>query len=266
LEYVWKVCKIKDTDIQCVVKLELEKDSKYIIPSSDEHFFHGKNRCDKAIVFGIYKLDNLDKLDNLNNLNNLDNLDKYIEYSDDTIAVPIISNTYLEYKKSHIVQSDNFDLDISNECTHGIHVFESVQQAINFAFDDNYSVSNIPIQISNIISNIKPDDKLNKKNNDEINKLDKLIDDDIGEIKINTNINNGNKIIKNDENYENDKNDEINKLDKLIDDDIGEIKINTNTDTHTHTYNNIYNDYLLPSNNIKLGLRKRNIILNNDKK
>lgn len=250
-QYVWKVCKIKDTNIKCLVKLELEPDCQYIIPSDSSHFLSGKNRCDKAKVLGIYKI-NLKKSE-IYNSNELGyEIEDEEEYLEETIAVPIMTKTYLEYKKSSIVYADSFDLDISKTCTNGIHVFESKIQAINFANDNDDSGSNIPIQIDNIIVNIDKD-----KNQDKIKDEDKEIQE-VDNKNDNKNDNEPNEKIIIKKNIKNiDKQNDVDEFENLIDKEIGVIKTSK------------INKSLLSNNNYKNddnNLDNKNIYLNNNDK
>ena len=174
-KYVWKVCKVKDS--KCIVKLELENDSKYIIPVKIEHLMYGKNRCDKAKVVGIYKIN-----ENENE----------IEYDEEVIAIPFISSKYLEYKKNNIVCSDSFDLNVNNTCTNGIHVFETKQQAINFSknvdTDDDYiNLKNLIERHKSESNEIKFDESMSsepKPNKidkpEELDEFQQFINDELG--------------------------------------------------------------------------------------
>ena len=103
----WK--KVKDTFDFFLVKLMIQSDSRRSSSTGR------KCRCDKALVLGVYQINEKDEI---------------IKEHDVCVNHAYGHNT--EYRKGEIVEADSWDDNRWNECSHGIHFFINKQDALNY--------------------------------------------------------------------------------------------------------------------------------------
>lgn len=106
----YKIALIPETNQRCVVKLGIFRNSRVAEGSGMQDF---KMRCDRARVLAIATIDK----------------DRYNFYN--YHAVSGYDGSF-EYVLGHIVSVPNFDTDMSNICSTGIHFFLEEKNALNY--------------------------------------------------------------------------------------------------------------------------------------
>ncbi len=111
----WKVAK-DDKSNPVIIKLEIEPNAKIIRPIDPDYYLnHQKERCNKAKVIDIQKIN----LSDINEEISIGNL------CDTAYSYIYEQNAGFTYRLGSIVEPDCFDEDNNKGCANGIHYFQS---------------------------------------------------------------------------------------------------------------------------------------------